>query len=190
MDPETGYLNINPEQGSTSNNGGGAWACMMDGGVAAPAPVRRLRAQAHAPALTEGVEVPTWDPEKEARRHARREDQALRWESSQGVALPSGPTTQDAQRQGRRMVENAPDATSFSFRYQAPDPASQAPIAPREDAPWQKANPEEGERVGRRLVDGVIPTASRITWEGYGRNDPNAAMAEPLGMAREADNDM
>lgn len=39
-------------------------------------------------------------------------------------------------------------------------------------------------RSGRRVVEGARDmNTSRITWRGYGVNDPDAAASEPLGMA-------
>lgn len=79
------------------------------------------------------------------------------------------------------------------FRLQwdeQPQPPQQLSARGREEAPWEKGEAAGTHgRTTRRLVSGVNPTASRVTWDGYGKRDPHAALCEPLGMSRPGDAD-
>jgi hypothetical protein len=165
LDPETGMVGMN--QGSEN----GVWSLMVDPSAAAPAPERRMRGHAFLPDTVAEDEVLAskmrWDPAAESREAARRDAQAARWESAPS-SMPSG---QAPITVGKKQVAGGQGSLNLGWESTPPSPAPPAaPMATTRDAPWLRA--EEAQRPSRRAVEGKDSTSSRITWQGYGVNDP------------------
>ena len=184
---------------------------MVDGAVVGQQQTRRTRAAPKVQAYSEAealAALPQWDPSVEARKMARQREAEARWENSQPATLPGqaqqgqgGAGADGSNNPGRRKVEGAPDNTSFSFGWEgeaarsaaatrAMGPTDLSSLGGGSTAPWEQESADDAAtaRGGRKAVDGARDmNASRITWRGYGVNDPQAAMSEPLGMAAHDD---
>jgi len=183
IDDTTGLVNLNQQPA------GGVWSLMVDSSGVPTEPVRRMRSQAQYqqqtidPEEQRLAEKMRWNPQVEAQQAAKREHQAQKWENSTS-ALPGQNVQQDTGR-SRRAVEHAPTSISWN------DPPPQQQVAPPTDrstaAPWMQEDNNTG-RSSRRTV-GVDHNKSKVSWGGYGNNDPAQAVNEPIGVMREADND-
>jgi hypothetical protein len=193
VDEVTGLVGLNYDPGS-----GGIWAALADASVSqgsgAPAPARRMRARgsqplqsAQAAAYDDALAAKMrWDPAAEQRKQEQRAREAAAWEASRspnptggdalgGRSSPARRARKPVAHQSPSLNLGWPDAAAAQASGQPTAVSARAPAAPAAPAPWLQEDKSGGAaamRPGRRAVDGKDSQQSRITWEGYGKNDP------------------
>ena len=129
-----------------------------------------------------------WNPEAEAAAAAKRAAAAAAWEgggaSGGGGGGSVGLSPQaPARGTGKRQGGGAASSLSLGWteevaRHEPFSAEKQAQLSARSGgggaaaAPWLRENPAESARHGRRGVEGKDSQRSKITWQGYGKNDP------------------
>jgi hypothetical protein len=180
--------------GLVSMGGGqanGVWSTMVDAsaqGGAGGEPARRMRGRGSAPAPVSAEDLALadkmrWNPEAEAAAAARRAAASAAWEGGGAAsAVPVSPQQEPPRATGKRQGGGATGSLSLGWTEEvaAHEPRSaekQAQLSARPggggaSAPWARENPSESGQGGRRAVEGKDSQRSKITWQGYGKNDP------------------
>jgi hypothetical protein len=160
-------------------------------GSGAPAPARRMRARGSQPLQSAQAAAydaalaakMRWDPAAEQRKQEQRAREAAAWEASRSPNSTGGDAhggrPSPARRARKPVAHQSPslnlgwaDAAAAQASGQPAAVSARAPAAP---APWLQEGKGGGVaamRPGRRAVEGKDSQQSRITWEGYGKNDP------------------
>jgi hypothetical protein len=147
------------------------------------------------------VEKMRWDPEAEAREQLRQRRREEQWSSSANSSMPqqSGPEAPRGKKKstdGRSITDSTfafgdgetdVDGTTRSRNVDNNNNAIPPPPA-RDAAPWAKAATDDLDQQRQqraRVTGGRDQSRSRVSWSGYGTNDPALAMAEPIGVSAE-----
>lgn len=171
LDESTGLVNVNHQPV------GGVWSLMCDGSALPSEPVRRMRSKPQqGPILAQEdlrlVEKLKWNPQAEAQSAAKQHYVEQKWANAPSNMPGQSPSDQnlDTVRSRRPVEHGASSNSSINLGWNDAPPSQAPPMSERSSAPWMQEESSTS-RSNRRTV-GADHNKSKISWQGYGNNDP------------------